>query len=159
MDPNSAHQQWSEWTFVVEVAASSPAQLTLDEVATPLGRFFTATMGSAGRMKIHQAYNPARRRSVWTVTVQIEGEHVYEAGWRNHVLQAFTLAAQRRFGAGVRVQMDVRLLAGQTEDGTPNSQWLILPTIEDEAVALFGVHARPVQVLGMPAVPSAVRMW
>ena len=155
MNPNSAHQQWSEWVFVAEVAASSPASMALDEVALPLARFVAATMGRAGRMKIVQAWNAARARMVWTITVQIEGESVYQPGWRAHVLQAFTLAAQRRFGEAVRVKMDVRLLAGQTRDGSPPSQWLVLPTLEDRTL----IALPPPQSLGCATVPASTRMW
>lgn len=155
MNPNSAHQQWSEWVFTVEAAGAQPA---LDAVTVPLGRFFTAIFGSTGRMKIEQALNVARVRTIWTVTVQVEGESCYAPGWRAHVLQSFTLAAQRRFGARVRVQMDVRLLAGQTADQRPNAQWLILPTLQVEP-ELVPVVTRPAQVMGMPTVPAATRMW
>jgi hypothetical protein len=156
MNPNSAHQQWSEWVFTVETVTS--AAVTLADVTVPLGRFFTALFGSAGRMKIDEAVNAARRRTLWTVTAQVEGESVFAPGWRAHVLQAFTLAAQRRFGDAVRVTMDVRLLAGQTADARPDTQWLILPTIEDTSVASWRGPV-PTQALGLPTVPAATRMW
>ena len=156
MNPNSAHQQWSEWVFTVETAAAGPP---FAEVQLAFGRFFTALMGSVGRIKIDEAVNAARRRHIWTVTAQIEGESVFAPGWRTHVLEAFTQAAQRRFGAGVRVQMDVRLLAGQTADGAPPAQWLALPVIVDDEARLYGMRAAPVQTLGLPTVPAATRMW
>lgn len=155
MNPNSAHQQWSEWMFAVEVpGVVGPA---LADITLPFGRFFAALMGRAGRIKIDQAINPARRHTVWTITVQIEGESVFAPGWRAHVLQAFTLAAQRRFGERVRVTMDVRLLAGQTEDGAPAAQWLMLPTIVEQGT-LMGAGAAPAQTLGMAAIPASSQM-
>ena len=155
MNPNSAHQQWSEWVFTVEAAGPQPA---FDAVTLPLGRFFTSVFGCTGRMKVEQALNPVRRRTIWTITVQTEGESCYEPGWRARVLQGFTLAAQRRFGGGVRVQMDVALLAGQTLDARPNAQWLILPTLSLEP-ELPAAAMRPAQSMGLATVAPTTRMW
>lgn len=156
MNPNSAHQQWSEWVFAVDTAA--PAQPGFEAVKLALGRLATAVFGCCGRMKIEQAVTPGRPGARWTITLQVEGESVYQPGWRARVLQAFTLGLQRRFGEAVRVKLDVRLLAGQTVDARPNTQWLILPQI-DEGAQLWGAGARRAQALGMATVPSTTRMW
>ena len=155
MNPNSAHQNWSEWVFVVEAAGPQPR---LEAVTLPMGRFFTSVFGSTGRVKIEQAVNAVRRRTTWTITAQVEGESLYQAGWRARVKASFIGAAKRRFGACALTSMDVRLLAGQTEDARPSTQWLILPAIEIPAHLLPDMPP-PAQTVGAPALASGARAW
>ena len=158
MNPNSAHQQWSEWVFTVEQPGAGASDFNATTLA--LGRFFTATMGSVGQMKVDEAVNVARHLKTWTVTVQAEGESVYQPGWRDYVRRAFEASAARHFGKA-RVTMDVRLLAGQTATGKPPDQWLIMPTIElpGELWGAASQHKPPPQTMGLPTVPSAARVW
>jgi hypothetical protein len=160
MDPNSAHQQWSEWILALTVP--TPAQPAFAEMQLAFGRLAAAVFGRAGQMKIEQAVQPGRIGAIWTITVQVEGESVFQPGWREHVRQAFTQSARRHFGDRARLDLEVRLLAGQTVDASPSSQWLIMPEPIAWGNALWGQavqHKPPPQGVGLPTVRSANRVW
>ncbi|MEO8481091.1 MAG: hypothetical protein ABI634_02705 [Acidobacteriota bacterium] len=124
MNPNSTHQRWSAWTFVVQARADKrPARL---EVVDNARRFFRAGFKSTvGRLQVEVT------GSRYVIAVQIEGPPCHDPAYRLHVAgEVRERFVRPGFGPGARlVQMDVRLLAGTAEDGQPAAQLLVLPSI------------------------------
>lgn len=132
MDPNSEHQRWSRWIFLVE---ADPGKLPLvKECRENALRFFAQGFNStSGRVKVEQ-YGLKYR-----FTVEIEGPPVHDPDYRISVKREFVHKFMYNgFGNGARLmRFETHLLAGGREDGTPPDQFLVLPQLQ--TTTLWGV--------------------
>lgn len=149
MDPNSSHQQWSEWVFRVIAPEHPPFQVAVDH----LRRATTREFGQHGRMRA--------RVTPGFFEVQIQAEtsqrSVLDPAWREHTKLALAHSVREIWLKGCQVWwQEPTLLAGNPENGKPRAQWIDIPAIEI-GTTLQGKP--PTQQLGMPAIPSSSRVW
>jgi hypothetical protein len=130
MDPNSANQLWSRWTFTVREAGRRVPRADVEYNAA---KWLRAGFGSAGQVRV--------RRTVdgWAIDAMVEGVPAHEPGYVAHVTRQF----RERFvaqGWGVLASGDVaaRVLAGDVQDGKPRAQLVMLP-----ALRVRGTEAEP----------------
>jgi len=125
MQPNSQHQMWSQWTFVVKSDRKLPGKKECQEnfrkwvelgFQTKIGRGLIRFLG--GR----------RIRFV----VQIEGPPAHDPEYREAVRSQFTEHfVSRGFGSGAVLEhFEVSILAGDSQDGKPPSQLIVLPLLD-----------------------------
>lgn len=121
MNPNSANQTWSLWTF--RVSPGRPIPRTVNEVKTNVARFGRKVFGTAGQGCV-EADTAAQE---WICKFRVEGHPAQERGYRAHILKLFTAFFVNGFGAKTTVRMEAKLEAGEPESGGARSQLLILP--------------------------------
>lgn len=130
MNPNSAHQRWSQWTFAIR---ATPRRLPgHDEVLDAARRFFRMLFRTtAGQVRIEI------RGRIYTVQIQVEGPDAHDPQVREQVrTQFFSDFVHKGFGPGASlIEMEVRLLAGSAEDGRPRAQLLVLPPLSLTSVS------------------------
>lgn len=123
MNPNSGGQRWSQWTFSILAARRCPPA---SEVLDAARRFFRLGFKTdAGQVKVDVSGR------LYTVSIQIEGPPCHDPDYRRQVVaQMRARFVAQGFGVGARLlNMDVRLLAGTAEDGSPAAQLLVLPPL------------------------------
>lgn len=121
MNPNSAHQIWSKWTF--HVTPGRKIRTTRAELEANCGRFGRKAFGSASQMRI------TTKKGVLIVDVRTEGHPVHEPPYVEWMRQQWARFFLNGFGAGTTVTLDTKLEAGSRQDGTPADQLIILPSI------------------------------
>jgi 1,2-phenylacetyl-CoA epoxidase PaaB subunit len=162
MDPNTEHQQWSEWRFYIESDRPLPFQL----IKSNFARFFRKLFGTAGQVNVTRGRTPTGL-VWWMIQAQVEAANVNDPGKRTWVQSQAAGFVQQGMGPQARLTMEVSLLAGRPENGQPANQWLIMPSVIEPNV-MYGVKpaVRSVSVLrpaaqrmGMAAMPSGAHMW
>lgn len=133
MQPNSAHQLWSRWTFGVE---ADPRKLPSFHECVDNFRAWVKIgfQSSAGRARLIQPSPTA-----YVFQVEIEGPPATDPEFREHVKRQFIahfMFAGFGFSASL-VQFDVKILAGSRDDGTPADQMVVMPPLSD---LLKGLH-------------------
>jgi hypothetical protein len=129
-NPNSAHQRWSRWTFVVLLDARRIP--TVDAVRLNFQRYCSRLFkSSAGRVNV-AIVRDSRVRPIRTYAVhkvEIEGPPVHDPAYQAWVRREFEgVFMAQGFGPGATLmQMEAVLLAGSREDGQPATQLLVLP--------------------------------
>ena len=122
MDPNSSHQQWSEWRFVVRGGTVCPPALMEHNAARLMRKIF----GTAARMRVECKY-AATRGEAWILTIQAEAANCLDLMYRAHLRAAVERYIRAGLGVSTTVTLDVMLLAGNPETGKAPTQWLALP--------------------------------
>lgn len=127
MQPNSQHQLWSQWTFVVRVddfTRRPGKQECIDNFRKWVKLGFQTDVGR-GECDLL----PRRR---YQFKVQIEGPPAHDPGYRLSVKRNFTEHfVTRGFGPGAVLEdMDVAVLAGDSENGTPPAQMIVMPLLD-----------------------------
>lgn len=127
-NPNSAHQTWSRWAFLIHTPQGCPPLAEIQENAR---RYFAAGFRThAGRINVVQY----RDRGQWytMVVCEVEGPPVNDTGYRDAVLKDFKDKFAAKMGPGARVKgFWTTLLAGSPQDGRPSTQLLVLPELID----------------------------
>jgi hypothetical protein len=121
-NPNSGHQRWSKWTFDVRIPGAPPS---LAYVRDNARRFFVQLFrSSAGQVRVTQF---GRR---WVLELRIEGVDAHDpelvAQVRRQVTRDFVA---KGFRNACLARMDVGILAGSREDGSPPDQLIVLPPL------------------------------
>lgn len=157
MDPNSRHQQWSDWIFTIDVYG--PRKPRPSEVKLNFGKLARSIFGSAGRMLVMAEGVPKPSPHVrWTIRIQVDTESVHDPLWRNTVRAKFAQAAEQGFGKQIAVSMHVDLLAGENADGRPPDQWIALPMLE-VATHVFTPGPGEPHGVGLPHTPSTTKVF
>ncbi|MBA2432220.1 MAG: hypothetical protein H0V56_08905 [Chthoniobacterales bacterium] len=134
-DPNSAHQHWSRWEFGIE---ASPRKLPgKADVLDNARRYFAAGFTSeAGRVRCELFRTPRdvqrkRRATYYYLAIEIEGPPANDPLYREQVREDFARRfMEPGFGQSARLVMfRAQVLAGETEDGSPPEQLIVLPTL------------------------------
>lgn len=124
MDPNSQHQRWSRWVFGVE--ASPSKRPSVKECVDNARRYFAkAFQSTVGRVRCDA------QGTYYCFVVEIEGPPAHDPEYVR-ALKADITERFLRPGFGPSVQLvrcEVGLLAGDTEDGTPPEQFLVVPQL------------------------------
>jgi len=121
MNPNSAHQVWSRWTFTVCPGRSKVRSMA--DMRTNCARFARKAFGSAGAIHLEH------RTDAWVVSVRAEGHPVHDPSYVAYLLSAWTRFFVTGFGPGTTVHLDTAFEAGDRQDGRPTDQLVILPPI------------------------------
>lgn len=133
MNPNSQHQIWSQWEFVIQADIKRPAY---DECKENFRKW--VEMGfktKMGRGKILMWPN-----GKYHFVVQIEGPPAHDPEYRESVKANFAEHfVTRGFGSGaVLEQFEVGILAGDSEDGKPPSQLIVIPKLDLKSLLAKG---------------------
>lgn len=121
MDPNSQHQIWSLWTFIV--TPGMVMERPFRDVKYNLSRFARNAFGSTSQINI-----------VWdgksyVIKIRSEGHPAHDPSYQKYFLENFTKFFVNGFGLGTSVNMLVKVEAGDKQDGKPAEQLIILPSI------------------------------
>ena len=129
MDPNSQHQLWSKWTFDVVPEKPLPGLL---ELRTNLARFGRKAFGSASQMRI-TVLNAKHLR----VEVRTEGSPAHDPGFQTYMQDNWDKFFKVGFGLQTTSECQVKVEAGDLQDGKPREQLIVLPKIQ---IPVPGVH-------------------
>lgn len=147
MNPNSANQWWSKWTFIV--FPQRPHAQHLEEVTTNCARFGRKAFGGATEMRVREveqlppdirhlvSRGITRRRllkNVWIVEVRTEGESTIDQQYVTSMGRQWTRFFREGFGQQTQVEVKVKHEAGSRQDGTPADQLIMLPPMAVEGV-------------------------
>lgn len=124
MQPNSQHQMWSRWIVGWEVEFNRLCPVR--EVRMNVRRYFAAGFGTIGRFRV-------TKPNLWAyeVEVEVEGPPAHDPEYRERVKRQFIEHFLfRGFGLSARlVRFEVKVLAGDQEDGRPPDQMIVIPPI------------------------------
>jgi len=126
LNPNSAHQIWSRWTFTV--TPGRPVVRAFAEVQGHSARFGRKAFGAASEMKVEC------RGEAWTIDVRTEGHPVHEDAYVTWMTAQWSRFFKAGFGIGTVVECVTKLEAGSRQDGRPADQLIIVPPIAVEGV-------------------------
>jgi hypothetical protein len=120
-DPNSQHQTWSLWTFVVKpgVILDRPFR----EVKYNFTHFARKAFGTATELKLEWD------GSHYHFKARTEGHPAHDPNFVKYYRENFTKFFVNGFGIGTTVTLDVKLEAGSRQDGSAPEQLLMLPNI------------------------------
>ncbi len=124
MDPNSANQLWSRWTFTVR----STKYIPLREVQENVTRWLRQGFGSIGRARVTERRGPSVSNT-WTIECEVEGVAAHDPGFVESVRLQFLGFVEKGWGMLATGETEVRILAGDVEDGRPRDQLLVMPSI------------------------------
>lgn len=124
MDPNSTHQRWSKWMFVIRAHRKRPSKADIIDNAR---RFFALTFRSTVGQVMVDVW-----RNTYTIYLVIEGPAAHDPSVQDAIERQFREHfICRGFGVGARLEkMEVGLLAGSREDGRPPDQLIVMPRID-----------------------------
>lgn len=127
MNPNSTHQLWSLWTF--EFTARKP--VPEEEVSYNARKFFKQLFHTdAGQVRVSQIPTDAFRTTLWSIDLRIEGPPAHDPDCRESVQKQFTEHFMKRgFKLAQFRSMEVSILAGDSQDGKPPDQLIVMPTL------------------------------
>lgn len=121
MNPNSANQRWSRWTFTVTPGRTLNRSFAV--LKENCARFGRKAFGGASEMRITQTGADV------TIEVRTEGHPQHEAPYVEWMRQQWERFLINGFGAGTTVALKTKLEAGSREDGRPADQLIILPSL------------------------------
>lgn len=133
MDPNSAHQLWSHWTYRVhEGGRHLPAGEVLDNAR----RWARLGFGSVGQIRHRVGWEtdtlpqgrPFRER-VHTIELQVEGVPAHDPAYVAAVHQGFAEFVAKGWGPTGFAEVTVAILAGDLQEGKPRAQLVVMPSI------------------------------
>lgn len=117
IDPNSAHQLWTRWTFRV-----NGRRVPFAEAKLNIARWLSKGFGSVGRASITE------RATGQIVTVcEVEGAPAHDPGYVASVRRSFRQFVAQGWGVAAVESVDVEILAGDTQDGRPPAQLVVMP--------------------------------
>jgi len=131
MNPNSANQIWSKWSF--HVRPEIRVGLPFEDVRSNVARFFRKAFGSASIMHIQQEPDG------YLIEVITEGQPVHDPNFQRYIERSCAIFFQYGFGWNTETEMTAKLLAGSRQDGTPADQLLMVPRTE-QTTAVWGVQ-------------------
>lgn len=127
IDPNSQHQMWSRWSFLVQ--PNGVIEPLVKEVSYNAGKYFIKLFGSSvGRCRCEVARG-IRLPTRYRVIIEIEGPPAHDSEFQARVKADFTQRFMRP-GFGVDAQLvdyEVAILAGDRQEGKPPDQMLVMP--------------------------------
>jgi hypothetical protein len=120
MDPNSANQIWSEWTFVVREAGKHPP---FADVKKNVAVWLRKGFGSAGQAKVEELAQG------WRIVARVEGAPAQDPGYVAQVRRGFRRFVEQGWGPLAVESVDAKILAGNKGDGAPADQLVVMPHI------------------------------
>lgn len=126
MNPNSQHQLWSEWTFDVFENGKHPS---FTEVRDNVRKWLRKGFGSVGRVRVIEKVR------TWKIIAQFEGVPAHDPYYVDSVRQQFQKNfVEKGWGLLTVSSVEVKVLAGDIQDGQPSSQLVMMPVIRREGV-------------------------
>jgi hypothetical protein len=128
MDPNSAHQLWAKWTFrVLPSGVKTPPFAQVKHAAAVFGR---SMFGSASAMRVTETFD---RQAGFVIEVRSEGRPAHDPSLVTFMRDQWSSWAQKGFGSGTTVDMDVKVEAGDRQDGRPREQLIMIESLAIQA--------------------------
>lgn len=124
MNPNSQHQVWSKWTFMIRPGLSR--RWSQREVEANCARFGRKAFGPTGVMRVR--YQPP----VWIVEALIEGAPVQEPQYVQYMTEQWVTFFKVGFGWQSQVTATATLAAGPPLNGGPPDQLVIVSGLSVE---------------------------
>ncbi len=125
MDPNSQNQLWSHWTFTAIGGRAAPYEDVVHNVAEWLKMGF----GSVARARVQQQIcqeKPFQGLMQFVVEAQVEGAAAHDPDYEDSVRKQWRAFCQQGFGSMVLAETEVKILAGDVQDGKPPAQLLVV---------------------------------
>lgn len=130
IDPNSAHQLWSRWTFKLKspTLARQPPQTPLH---VAFQRWCSSTFGSVGQAHADEwehthAPTGTKVAKGYILWAEVEGPPSTDPSYHVFIRKQFRLFVDLNWGRDVLFEMDVNILAGDAEDGKPPRQLVVI---------------------------------
>lgn len=125
MDPNSQHQLWSRWEFLIHPGgAKRPPYCDVKHNAAKYARL---KFGSTGAMNVREEFNRQTRKPEWRIIIRAEGHPVHEPAYVAWMVEEWAKFAYLGFGVGTSIDLvNARLEAGDAQNGKPRDQLIIL---------------------------------
>jgi len=136
MNPNSEHQRWSKWVFLIHPGGVKRPSFC--DVKANAARFARLRFGVTTAMEVKEEYNPGTKKSEWRISVRSEGHPVHDPDFVKFMAEQWQRFGELGFGPGTRTEcLQAKLEAGTRQDGTPNDQLIImdassLPNLREE---------------------------
>lgn len=129
IDPNSQHQLWSHWTFTVyEGGRHAP----YPEVCLNVRRWLRQGFGSMGELKAEERLQTARLpdgtpvpQTTYVIEVRVEGVPAHDPDYVASVRRQFLTFIAKGWGPLGTGSVQVKVLAGDRQDGTPRQQLIV----------------------------------
>lgn len=122
MNPNSANQVWSRWTFIVRPDVT--ARPVFADVRANCARFGRKAFGSATEMRVEQ-----RADRTWLIDVRTEGAPIQDDAYVADMVKSWKRFFRGGFGVMASVTATTKLEAGSPQTGAPSDQLIIVPPI------------------------------
>lgn len=121
MDPNSQHQLWSQWKFIIHDGRGAKKRPSLETVKSNAARFLKMLFGSTGRARVTQTVK------AFEIEAWVEGVNAQDPD----VVAAVRRQFQRDFVEGgwgplATSEVHVKILSGDAQDGKPRSQLVVM---------------------------------
>lgn len=124
IDPNSQHQLWSRWIFRIDAPVEK--RPPVDEVVANARRYVAKLFHSTiGRVRCDQ------QGGRYVLIVEIEGPPAHDPAYVARVIEDVrTRFVAQGFGPRARLtDTVVGILAGDTQDGQPPAQLIVMPRL------------------------------
>jgi hypothetical protein len=122
MDPNSQNQLWSRWTATVVPSTRTTPSFAL--VRENCARFYRKAFGSATELQLVGSDVPG---ATWTIDCRTEGHPAHDPTYVAYMTENLRRFLCVGFGQQSKVTFDVKIEAGDKQDGTPADQIIIGP--------------------------------
>lgn len=159
---NSQHQLWSRWDVTVTPPkakrrrftdpANPAARRSEDDLRTAWAKFVRKAFATtAGQVRLERKRMGPFGLFGFELFAQarVEGVPAHDPVYRDRLKQSIVTFFGSGYGPGTRVHVEVRIEAGDQQDGAPPSQIVVLPTL----VAGANHALVPVNVAGPEALP------
>jgi hypothetical protein len=114
---------WARWTFTIHDAGRLVSRA---EIELNAARWLKKGFGTAGQCRV------TRTLDGWLIEALIEvgqGRPVYDPEYLASVKNAFARFVEKGFGMMAWGDVRVRVMAGDTQNGKPRAQMIVMPTL------------------------------
>lgn len=125
MDPNSQHQRWSKWWFIVHPGITKrPTYLMVRDAAATYARIH---FGMTTAMEVKEEFNRDTKKTEWHIKVRSEGHPIHDPIYVEAMTRLWRRWVARGFGPDALLEVrEAKLEAGDRQDGTPRDQLIIM---------------------------------
>ena len=125
LDPNSAHQLWSHWTFTVLATHHIP----LNEVKINAARWLKRVFRAVGRGRVTESVGGTSVANRYVIECEVEGPPANDPGFVAAIRLEFLKFVEMGWGPLASGDTRVRIIAGDRQDGRPPVQHIEIPRI------------------------------
>ena len=127
MDPNSSHQLFSEWIFTVHEGGGR--HVPMADVQSNVTRWLRHGFGSVAQAKVEEklAVRVGLSFRYYQIMCHVEGVPAHDESYVVYVRREFAKWVEKGWGPIATSTVTVRVLAGDSQDGTPRSQLVVMP--------------------------------
>ena len=134
--PNTQHQTWARWTFIVHAYANPLTMPDFEAVRQNCARFFgRITRGGAAVLNVEQVALPSTPGVTrFVATLRWDNRQALDSDFQAHVGRLVGRFFYEGFGPSTTCHLKpVVIEAGDAEDGKPPAQLLIVPALASTA--------------------------